>query len=209
MELTAKQKQCLDALESDLRRETALEYVRGGYDNGVKAYKLACKTLNKKVSKNPDTSSAEILNYPSVKAFLSSMREEIVKAAQIDATYVLKRLVQIDELDILDIVKDDMSGFKLLSEWPVSWRRSINALDMKRMVSSGDEEFESVVEKVKFPDKVKNLELIGRHIDVKAWDKEKDVVNVSNNIMPVPTADSIDGWEEAAKKQQDEILSRE
>ena len=209
MELTAKQKQCLNALESDLRRETALEYVKGGYENGVKAYKLACKTLNKKVSKNPDTSSAEILNYPSVKAFLSSMREEIVKAAQIDATYFLKRLVQIDELDVLDIVKDDMSGFRPLNEWPMSWRRSINALDMKRMISSSDEDIDAVIEKVKFPDKVKNLELIGRHIEVKAWEKDRDVVNVSNNIMPVPTADSIDGWEEAARKQQDEILSRE
>jgi phage terminase small subunit len=123
---------------------------------------------------------------------------------------VLNRLKEIDSLDVLDIVNDDLSGFKLLSEWPKEWRTSISSLDMKKMVTSvgENEELETIIEKIKWPDKVKNLEMIGRHVKIKAWDKEAQAVTVSNNIMPVPTADSIDSWEEQAQLQQDKVLGK-
>lgn len=94
---------------------------------------------------------------------------------QIDSGYVLRRLKEIDDLDVIDILEDDLSGFKLLSEWPKVWRTSISSIDMKKMITSiGDNsELETIIEKIKWPDKVKNLEMIGRHVSVKAWDKEE------------------------------------
>ncbi len=132
------------------------------------------------------------------------------KEFKIDSEFVLRRLKEIDELDVIDIIKDDMSGFKLLSEWPKVWRTSISSIDMKKMITKiGDEvDLETIIEKIKWPDKVKNLEMIGRHVSVKAWDKEIEApTNIIQNIMPVPTADSIDSWEQAAQAQQDKILS--
>lgn len=207
MSLTSKQESLLNCIESELRKETALEYVKLGYKEGPKAYLSACKNIKRKPSKNPDTSAAEILNYPSVIAFINSIKIQVAEVVQINAAYVLNRLVEIDQLDILDIVKDDMSGFKLLSEWPKPWRVSISALDMKKMITTvGDnEDLETIVEKIKWPDKTKNLELIGKHVTVKAWDKEQQVIN-NNNIMPVPTADSVDDWEKQAKAHQDRVL---
>lgn len=52
----------------------------------------------------------------------------------------------------------------------------------------------------------KSLEIIGKHVKVRAFEKEEQTTNITNNIMPVPSCDSIDSWEAAAQKQQSEIL---
>jgi phage terminase small subunit len=132
------------------------------------------------------------------------------KEFKIDSEFVLRRLKEIDELDVIDIIKDDMSGFKLLSEWPKVWRTSISSIDMKRMITTVGEgvDLETIIEKIKWPDKVKNLEMIGRHVSVKAWDKETEAPKtVIQNIMPVPSAASINDWEATAKAQQEKILN--
>ena len=153
--------------------------------------------------------ASRLLTKHNISERISQLMSQRSKATQIDAEFVLRRLKEIDELDVIDIIKDDMSGFKLLSEWPKIWRTSISSIDMKRMITSigENEELETIIEKIKWPDKVKNLEMIGRHVSVKAWDKEDTIVNNTQNIMPVPTADSIDGWEKAAQAQQDNILN--
>jgi phage terminase small subunit len=116
-------------------------------------------------------------NHPKINlriAELQAIKDKIAKDEfNIDSQYVLRRLKEIDELDVLDILKDDLSGFKALSEWPRSWRTSISGIDMKRMMQ-GDEGIEAVIEKIKWPDKTKNLELIGRHVSVKAFEKDTD-----------------------------------
>lgn len=173
LDLTDKQKDLLEAIESDLRRQTALCYVKNGYEGNAKAYLDACEILKKGPSKNPDTSGSEILNYPSVLAFLNSIQERVAESTQTDAAYVLRRLREIDELDIIDIMNGDLDSFRPLKEWPKVWRTSINGLDIQTVISGGDESVEKLVRKIKWPDKTKNLELIGRHVGVKAWDKEE------------------------------------
>lgn len=208
MQLTAKQKELLNAIESELRKETALEFIKNGYGNRKQSYIAACKTLNKKPSKNPETSGSEILKYPNVKAFIASVMEEVAGSVQIDAQYVLSRLHDIDQLDVTDIIKDDLSGFRPLNEWPKSWRISINGIDMKRMIQAdGQGAIESLVEKIKWPDKTRNLELIGKHVDVGAFSDDSKALVINNNIMPVPSIDNIDDWESAAQIQQDKILN--
>lgn len=176
--LTQLQSELLSKIESELRRESALAYIKNGYSNKTQAYLEACKTLGKNPSKNPDVSAAEILNYPSVTSFINSFKADVVERAKTDAEYVLRRLREIDELDIIDIMRDDLSDFKPLSQWPKSWRISISGLDLQTIASRSDEDdIESVVKKIKWPDKTKNLELIGRHVDVKAWDGESSQDN--------------------------------
>ena len=152
----------------------------------------------------------ENLKKPEIAEKIQILFGERADRVELNSDWVLNRLKEIDSLDVLDIVNDDLSGFKLLSQWPKEWRTSISSLDMKKMVTSigENEELETIIEKIKWPDKVKNLEMIGRHVKVKAWDKEEQKTTITNNIMPVPTADSIDSWEEQAKKQQDKILNK-
>lgn len=207
--LTKEQENIFSKIESELRRESALAYIAGGYENKTRAYLDACKKLNKKPSKNPDVSAAEILNYPSVTAFINSVKVEAASVVQVNAEYVLKRLKEIDELDVIDILNDDMDGFRPLKEWPKSWRTSISGVDIQHVLTGGDEPIEKIIKKIKWPDKVKNLEMIGKHVNVRAWEKEQIQEVTVHNIMPVPQADSVDDWEAAAQKQQEKILSHD
>lgn len=168
--LTIEQAELFGSIESELRQQAALHFIKSGYENKTHSYIAACKKLNKKVSKNPVTSGAEVLNYPSVVRFIDSVKASVAESVQIDAMYVLMRLKEIDELDLLDIMLDDLTGFKSLSEWPKVWRTSLSGIDIMQM--SGEDNVEAAIKKIKWPDKVKNLELIGRHVSVKAWDKE-------------------------------------
>lgn len=157
--------------------------------------------------KTAHSQGSRLLNHVEVSQLIQKLKHQRCEASKVDAEYVLRRLKAIDELDILDIVQDDLMSFKPLNEWPKSWRTSINGFDISTVMFGGDEPIETIVKKIKWPDKVKNLELIGKHVDVKAWDKEAEITTTIRNVMPVPTADSAESWEEAAKANQEELLN--
>ena len=105
---------------------------------------------------------SRLLRNVKVQQAIIELKAERNKELKVDAKYVLNRLLDIDQLDVLDIL--DPSGcIKPVDEWPKSWRQNISSFEI-----AGDENQGQVV-KLKFPDKVKNLELIGRHVEVGAW----------------------------------------
>lgn len=58
----------------------------------------------------------------------------------------------------------------------------------------------ALLKKIKWPDKVKNLELIGKHICVQAFKEQvEQKVTTTHSIMPVPSCDNVDDWEAAAQ----------
>lgn len=87
-------------------------------------------------------------------------RQERVK---VDADYVLKRLVEIDQMDVLDIMDDQMKILPL-RDWPKIWRQYISNIENLELTDA-----DGVFKKIKWPDKVKNLELIGKHVSVGAF----------------------------------------
>nr|WP_308808103.1 terminase small subunit [Providencia sp. PROV266] len=133
---------------------------------------------------------------------LKSNRNERV---EIDADYVLKRLVEIDQMDVLDILTEN-GDLKPVKDWPKSWRTTLSGLDIMS-ISSGEEDTEALLKKIKWPDKVKNLELLGKHVKVQAF-KEQIEAKVKNehNIMLVSSCDNVDDWEKSAQQQQGEVL---
>lgn len=189
-ELTDKQKELFEAITQQLRRETALAFISLGYTNQVEAYLKACKIMKRTPSKNPVTSASEILNYPNVLAFIASCKEYNAIEANVSAKYVLDRLVEIDKLDVIDIL-DSTGNIKAIKDWPKSWRTSISGLDVQDMLS-GDTE--TVIKKIKWPDKLKNIELLGRHVSIKAWDKEE--------VKP-PSGDIVINFVDAVKPDED------
>lgn len=168
--LSVEQARLFGAITQELRRETALAYIKNGYENKTKAYLEACEKIGRSPSKNPETSASEMLSYPNVLAFIDSVKIRAAEEAQIDANWLLQECKKIHELDILDIVKDDLSGFKSLNDWPKIWRTSISGYDMQTITGSDD--MEMITKKIKWPDKTKNLEMIGRNVLVRAWDKD-------------------------------------
>lgn len=151
--LTARQELFCKEYLIDLNATQAAK--RAGYSEKT-AKDIGCQNLAK-------------LNISNRIQELKAIRDESI---DIDARYVLSRLKEIDQLDVLDILDDALSAFKPLSQWPKSWRTSISGVDIAA-IASGDN-IETTIKKIKWPDKVKNLEMIGRHVSVKAWDKEKE-----------------------------------
>lgn len=113
---------------------------------------------------------------------IAELMEERNKRLRVSADYVLLRLVEIDQMDVIDILNDDMS-IKPVSEWPKVWRQYLTGFELADMFEGrGDEkELVGILKKIKWPDKVKNLELIGKHVDVMAF-KERMKVNVNVTI---------------------------
>ncbi|EFT2846265.1 terminase small subunit [Escherichia coli] len=107
---------------------------------------------------------------------IAELMEERNKRLRVSADYVLLRLVEIDQMDVLDILNDDMS-IKPVSEWPKVWRQYLTGFELADMFEGrGDEkELVGILKKIKWPDKVKNLELIGKHVDVNAFKERLEV----------------------------------
>lgn len=140
---------------------------------------------------------------------IAELMEERNKRLRVSADYVLLRLVEIDQMDVLDILNDD-GGMKPIAEWPKVWRTSLSAMDIATIKTTqaslqkenGEadlsvEDVDHILKKVKWPDKVKNLELIGKHVDVNAF-KERLDVNVNVTI-----ADRIAAARKRLKERQD------
>ncbi|HBK2937173.1 TPA: terminase small subunit [Escherichia coli] len=107
---------------------------------------------------------------------IAELMEERNKRMRVSADYVLMRLVEIDQMDVIDILNDDMS-IKPVSEWPKVWRQYLTGFELADMFEGrGDEkELVGILKKIKWPDKVKNLELIGKHVDVNAFKERMEV----------------------------------
>lgn len=152
--LTAKQARFVEEYLIDLNATQAA--IRAGYSEAT-ARSIGAENLTK-----PDILEAIIE--------AQAKRSERTK---IDADYVLQRLVAIDQMDVLDIMDDKMQ-MRPLSEWPQVWRQFINNVESIEL-SDG----EGWLKKIKWPDKVKNLELLGKHVAVGAF---KDKIEHSGKI---------------------------
>ena len=110
-----------------------------------------------------------------VKKRIAELMEERNKRMRVSADYVLMRLVEIDQMDVLDILNDDGS-LKPIREWPKIWRTTLSGFDLSSTIMNmGEDSIETILKKIKWPDKVKNLELIGKHVDVNAFKERLEV----------------------------------
>lgn len=139
----------------------------------------------------------ENLRKPEIKNAIATQMKNRMQRVTVDSDAMLERLVGIDDMDLLDIMNDDLT-VKPLSEWPEVWRKTVSSIDvMEQLVSASDgSERVAVIKKIKLPDKQKNLEMIGRHVDVQAWQNKTSV-----EVMPHRTI------EELAKEIQQERLN--
>lgn len=163
MALTAKQQAFVLEYLIDLNASQAA--IRAGYS------KRTAGQIGDENLKKPQIAQA-------IREAMNSRNERV----KINADYVLNRLVEIDQLDVLDILRDDMS-FKPLSEWPKSWRQYLVGFDIAEMFEGQGEDRSMVglMKKIKWPDKVKNLELLGKHVAVSAF-REQVEVNVTHTL---------------------------
>lgn len=110
---------------------------------------------------------SRLLTDVDVQAAITQAQAQRSQRTQIDSDWVLKRLAAMADADLADLHRADGS-LRPVSEWPEVWRRGLVAgleADENRI----DGGLTVVTRKVKLADRLKALELIGRHVDVGAW----------------------------------------
>lgn len=162
--LTPKQQRFVEEYLIDLNATQAA--IRAGYSEKT-ARDIGCENLAK----------------PNIAKAIEEAQNKRQEQTQIDAAYVLKRLVEIDQMDVLDIMDDQMK-IRPVNEWPKVWRQYVVNLENLEL-SDG----EGCFKKIKWPDKVKNLELLGRHVSVGAF---KDKVEHSGKLEIQSLSDLMD-----------------
>ncbi len=114
----------------------------------------------------------ELLQKPHIGKVIAAARKERSKRLRADADWVLERLVEEAKADLLDIF-DDNGCFKPLKEWPPIWRQALVTSLENRELTEEDEDGARVaigsLVVVKFSDKLRRVEMIGKHIDVSAF----------------------------------------
>lgn len=125
---------------------------------------------------SPDTAvnqASRLMADQRIKDRIAHLRQARSRRTKIDADTVLLKLSEMIEADVGDIL-DENGNIKPIKQWPAVWRKSVSGFDVMEM-----DEGAAVLKKVKLLDKVKILELIGRHVDVSAF---RDKVEVDVNF---------------------------
>lgn len=112
--------------------------------------------------------AARLMTKDNIQLRVQELLKSRSKRTQITSDWVLEQLKDIHELDVIDIV-DDAGNLLPITKWSKPWRMYISGMDVQEL-NVGD--VAAVVKKIKWPDKVKNLELIGRHTVVQAWNEK-------------------------------------
>ncbi len=146
MAITPKQKQFIQEYLLDLNATQAA--IRAGYSE-------------RSARQHADA----MLSRPHIAAAVAEAQATRSKRIDVDIDYVVKRMVEIDRMDVLDIMTDQMN-LKPVSEWPLVWRQYLSGFDLAEMFegSGQDRDMVGILKKIKWPDKTKNLELLGRHL---------------------------------------------
>lgn len=129
--------------------------------------------------KTSNEQGARLLANVSVQIRISELKAQRNDRIDVDADYVLKRLFEIDQMDVLDILLPN-GELKPIKDWPKTWRTTLSGMDVTEM--AGDDP--GFLKKIKWPDKVKNLELLGKHVTVQAF-KENVKTEQSGTVQVV------------------------
>lgn len=150
--LTPKQQCFIDEYLKDLNATQAAR--RAGYSEKT-AFRIGQENMQK----------------PTIAAAIREAIKKRSERTKIDADWLLNRMAQEADADISDLY-DDQGNIKPVNQWPKIWRQGLVAgLEIETITLGKGEKKRTVskVSKIKLSDRVKRLEMIGRHIDVQAF----------------------------------------
>lgn len=132
--------------------------------------------------RNPATAGTACLRQSHILARIEALQAERIARMKVDADFVLKRLVEEIDARVTDLY--DADGVMLHpSEWPDVWQRGLvthiqtTELFGPKDPKTGKATVIGRLKDVTFADRVKRIELLGRHIAVQAF-KERVTVGV-------------------------------
>jgi phage terminase small subunit len=152
--LTAKQELFIQEYLVDLNAKQAA--IRAGYSENT-----------------AEQQGSRLLSNVKVAAAVEEAKAERLERTKFNADKILIHLSEITEADIGDIL-DEQDCFLPVKQWPKIWRQMLTGMDVRKEFEGRGDDREHVANtiKVKFLDRLKGIEMIGKHVDVQAW-KEK------------------------------------
>ncbi|CAB5162394.1 Terminase small subunit [uncultured Caudovirales phage] len=149
-ELTLKQQRFVEEYLVDLNATAA--YKRAGYVAKGNA---------------AEVNAARLLRNAQVQAAVTAAKAERSERTKVDADWLLLRLVEEAEADVAMLYADD-GTLKQVKDWPLIWRKGLVAgLDVEEIRTDGL--IVGHVRKLRLSDRIKRLELIGKHVGVQAF----------------------------------------
>lgn len=137
--------------------------------------------------KTANVIAAQNLTKLSVKTAIDAALQARAKRSQIDADWVLRRLSEEAEADLADLYTKD-NALKPIHEWPEIWRKGLIAgIDTAHEYETVDGKKESIgtVVKLKVSDRIRRLELIGKHVAVSAFlEKHEHTGKDGKDLIP-------------------------
>ncbi len=122
--------------------------------------------------------ACNLLRKPHIRKRLDELKASRNERVHLNADYVLQRLLEIDQMDALDILETD-GNLKPVAKWPLLWRQLISNIEVSEMARRDGTVV--TVKKIRWPDKIKNLEMLGRHSSICAF-KEKIEISGQNEL---------------------------
>lgn len=110
---------------------------------------------------------------------------------ELNADLALNWLADYIEADPVELFETGTFTFKTIDQWPLPFRRMLNGIDVQRitraMKEGDDEEIRETI-KVKFPDKLKAIELYGRHVNIGAWSNDAPAESIDDRAKRMQQA---------------------
>ena len=145
----------------------------------------------------------QLLQNPLVVAEIEKQQKERLERIKMDADGLLVRLLEEVDADLADIHNED-GALKPIHEWPLIWRKGlVGGVEIEEQYDDEEDEPDIEMEpqghggalkrvvkpkratgriaKIKLSDRIRRLELIGRHINVQAW-KERRVLEADEPL---------------------------
>ena len=116
---------------------------------------------------------SRLVNKDGVKQMIAEELENRNKRTAYDADRVKLRLEAEVDADLADLY-DDAGELLPIKEWPLIWRQGL-AQDVTVEMLQGGEEAASRVVKIKQGDRLRRLELLGKHANVNAFKEVTEV----------------------------------
>lgn len=133
-------------------------------------------------AKTAQMQSSRLLSNAMVSEALKTALAERAERVQVDADWVLRRLAEEAEADMADLY-DENGNLKSVKDWPVIWRKGlVSGVETVREKTPEGEG--SMIDKIKISDRIRRLELIGKHVGVQAF-KDRVEHDVTEDLAAV------------------------
>lgn len=119
---------------------------------------------------------------PAIAEAIAAAQAARAQRTAVDADWVLRRLADEAIADLADIL-DENGAVRPVKDWPLIWRQGLVAgFEVAENTVEGVKVGQTV--KVKLSDRIKRIELIGKHVNVQAFREKVDISNPDGSLAP-------------------------